>query len=68
MKVAPQELSVGVGGTGLVRVELTVPAEMGDVFEDDVVVVASSTSGPATTNSAIVNLSVSNASSATHPH
>lgn len=59
-KVEPGELNLGAGETGLVRLQLTVPSATANYVGDDVVVLASSTSGTATTNAAIVRLSVTN--------
>lgn len=53
----PQQLLIGANGTGLVRVQLAVPATATNHVEHDLIVVASSTS-VATTNSAIVHFNV----------
>src|SRR5690349_20007381 len=45
-KVEPKELMLGTGESGIVRVELTVPATTAPGGEDDLVIVAASTSGP----------------------
>jgi len=58
-KVEPKELSLGAGESGVVRVDLTVPATAAPGIEDDLVIVAASTTGPATSNSSVVRLSVS---------
>jgi von Willebrand factor A domain-containing protein 7 len=52
------ELTIGAHQTSPLTVKLTVPPGTATGIEDDVVVVASSTSGTATTNSAIVRLTV----------
>ncbi len=54
----PPELLIGAHGTSLVRVQLAVPATATNYEGDDLIVVATSTSGAATTNSAIVRLNV----------
>jgi len=54
----PSELLIGAHGTGLVRVQLAVPETATNYAGDDLIVVAASTSGAATTNSAIVRLNV----------
>jgi hypothetical protein len=65
--VVERELAVGAHQTGSLKVQMTVPASTASGSGDDVVVVASSTSGPATTNSAVVRLSVTDDSKA-QPH
>lgn len=64
-KVEPRELSLGMDESGIVQVDLTVPAETAPGVEDDVVVVATSTAGPGTSNSSVAHFSVS-PSSADH--
>jgi hypothetical protein len=54
----PRELALGADESGTVRVHLKVPAAAAEGTEDDVVIVAASTSGPATSNSAIAHFSV----------
>jgi hypothetical protein len=58
-KVEPKELELGAGESGTVRVDLTVPPATASGVEDDLVIVAASTSGPPTSNSSVVQLSVS---------
>ena len=53
-----RELTVGAHQTSSFKVKLSVPSGTAKGVEDDLVVVASSTSGAATTNSAIVRLAV----------
>jgi hypothetical protein len=62
-KVEPKELTLGAGESGTVQVDLTVPAEASPGVGDSVVFVATSVAGPATSNSSIVHLSVSSATS-----
>src|SRR5437762_9773745 len=57
-KVEPRELSLGMDESGIVQVDLTVPAETAPGVEDDVVVVATSTAGPGTSNSSVAHFSV----------
>jgi hypothetical protein len=61
-KVEPQELSLGADESGIIRVHLTVPAGTAPGVGDDVVVVATSTAGPGTSNSGVVHFSVSSSS------
>ena len=58
-KVEPNELTLGAGESGTVRVDLTVPAGTAPGVGDDVVFVAKSVAGPATSNFSVVHLSVS---------
>lgn len=58
-RVEPTELRIGEHETGLVEVELAAPASTANLFEDNLVIVVSSTTGSATSNSAVVKLSVS---------
>jgi von Willebrand factor A domain-containing protein 7 len=62
--VQPKELSVPANGTGNLKLQLSVPAGTQPGTGDDLVVVVASTSGPPTTNSAIVHLSVATRSAA----
>jgi hypothetical protein len=55
-----QQLNVGPHETASFKVKLTVPSNVANGIADDLVVVASSTSGAAATNSAIVRLTVAN--------
>ncbi len=57
-RVEPKELSLGAGQTGSVRVDLTVPAGTAAGVGDDLVIVVTSTSGAATSNSSVVHLDV----------
>ncbi|HXY49829.1 MAG TPA: hypothetical protein VEI01_10295 [Terriglobales bacterium] len=58
-KVEPKELALGAGESGTVRVDLIVPEGTAPGVGDNVVFVASSVVGPATSNSSIVHFSVS---------
>jgi len=60
-KVEPTELALGAGESGTVRVDLIVPVGTAPGVGDNVVFVASSVVGPATSNSSIVHFSVSSA-------
>ena len=62
-KVEPRELTLGAGGTGTVQVDLTVPQGTAPGVGDNVVFVATSVAGPATSNFSIVHFSVSSAAS-----
>ncbi|MGB7848612.1 MAG: hypothetical protein WBL63_23570 [Candidatus Acidiferrum sp.] len=57
--VEPREFKLGAGEAGTVQVDLTVPAGTGPVVGEDVVIVATSTAGPPTSNSCVVHFSVS---------
>jgi hypothetical protein len=54
----PKEFILREGEMRRVEVEVAVPAGATKIFEDDLVIVASSTSGEATRNSAVVKLTV----------
>jgi hypothetical protein len=58
-KVKPKELALDAGESGIVRVDLTVPATTASGVGDDLVIVAVSISGPPTSNSSVVHFSVS---------
>jgi hypothetical protein len=58
-KVEPKDLALRAGETGTVRVDLTVPVGTLTGIGEDVVIVATSTAGPPTSNSSVVHLSVS---------
>jgi von Willebrand factor A domain-containing protein 7 len=60
--VEPKELTLGAGETGTVRVNLTIPAGTAAGVGDNLVFLATSVAGPATSNSSIVRFSVSSAS------
>lgn len=66
-QVLPPELTLGTGESGKVRVELNVPAGTAPGGGDDLVVVATSTAGSATSNSAVLHLSISAADAAQKP-
>jgi hypothetical protein len=66
-KVEPKELSLGVGESGIIRVDLTVPAGTPPGVGDDVVVVATSTAGPGTSNSSVVHFSVAPSTASQNP-
>jgi hypothetical protein len=57
--VEPQELRLGAGESGTIRLDLNVPGGTPPGVGDDVVVRAASTTGPATANSSVVHLLVS---------
>jgi von Willebrand factor A domain-containing protein 7 len=57
-KVEPNELVLGTGQSGIVRVDLAIPSETSPGIGDDVVFVARSTEGPFTSNSSVVHFSV----------
>jgi hypothetical protein len=65
--VEPKQLALGAGESGIVRLDLTVPAGTAAFVGDDVVIVATSTTGPPTSNSSIVHFSVSSSSGAPTP-
>jgi hypothetical protein len=65
--VEPKELALGAGESGTVRVDLAVPAGTAPGVGDDLVIVAQSTTGPATSNSSVVHLSVSPSSAPPNP-
>ena len=56
--IEPQELSIGSHASTLIHVELTVPATAQKYGKDNILVRAQSISGSATTNSAVVRLTV----------
>jgi hypothetical protein len=58
-KAEPKDMALGAGQSGLVHVELAVPARTPAGSGDDLVILAASTSGAGTTNSSVVHLSVS---------
>ncbi len=60
-KAEPKELTLGAGESGTVRVDLAVPAGTAP-GADDLVIVARSTTGPPTSNSSVVHLSVPSSS------
>jgi len=60
--VAPKELALSAGESGTVRVDLTVPSATASGVGDDLVIVATSTAGPPTSNSSVVHLTVSSSS------
>ena len=60
--VEPKEVVLPAHGTGILKVQLAVPAATTPAYGDDLVVVIASTSGAPTTNSAIVHLSVASKS------
>jgi hypothetical protein len=57
-KFEPTELMLGPGQSGTIRVGLTVPPGTSQNVGDDVIVVATSTAGPATSNSTVAHFSV----------
>ena len=66
-KVEPKEFALGAGESGTVRVDLTVPAGTAPGPGEDVVIVATSTAGPPTSNSSVVHFSVSHSSAKQNP-
>jgi von Willebrand factor A domain-containing protein 7 len=66
-RVDPRELSLRPNQSGIVHVSLTVPPATTSGIGDDLVVVAASLVAPATSNSSVVHLSVSNASGGQRP-
>ena len=58
-RVEPKQLTLGAGESGIVRVNLTVPAGTATGLGEDLVIVAASTVGPPTSNSSVVHSSVS---------
>jgi von Willebrand factor A domain-containing protein 7 len=58
-KIEPKELTLGAGQTGTVQVDLTVPQGTAPGVGDNVVFVATSVTGPATSNFSVVRFSVS---------
>jgi len=56
--VEPMELNLGADESGKVTVDLSVPTGTASGSGDDLVIVAASTAGPATSNSSVVHLSV----------
>src|SRR5437879_1628420 len=65
-KVEPTEFMLGTNQSETVRVGLRVPAGTSQGIGDDVVVVATSTTGPATSNSSVAHFSVT--APATNPN
>jgi hypothetical protein len=57
-KVEPRELTLGSDESAIIHVDLSVPAGATPGAGDDVIVVASSTTGPQTSNSTILHISV----------
>ena len=58
-RVEPKQLTLGAGESGIVRVDLTVPAGTATGLGEDLVIVAASTVGPPTSNSSVLHSSVS---------
>src|SRR5215469_1432620 len=59
--VEPKELTLGAGETGTVQVDLTVPPGTAPGVGDNLVFVATSVTGPVTSNFSVVHFSVSSA-------
>jgi hypothetical protein len=57
-KVEPAELALASGQSGTILINLSVPAATKPGTGDDVIVVATSTSGPVTSNSSVAHFSV----------
>lgn len=66
-KMEPKELALGAGESGTAHVDLVVPAGTAPGVGDNLVIVARSTSGPPTSNSSVVHLSVASASANQNP-
>lgn len=66
-KVETKELVLGAGESGTVRVDLAVPAGTAPGLGDNLVIVAQSTTGPPTSNSSVVHLSVSSSGDPQNP-
>jgi von Willebrand factor A domain-containing protein 7 len=66
-RVEPQELVLGAGESGTVRVDLAVPGGTAPGVGDDLVIVAQSTAGPPTSNSSVVHVSVPSSSATQNP-
>lgn len=66
-KVEPSQLALAAGESRTVRVDLTVPAGTAPGVGDNLVFVATSVAGPATSNSSVVRLSVSSAAAQNLP-
>lgn len=62
-QIVPSELTLGAGEPGTIRVDLTVPAGTAPGIGDDIIVVVSSITGPASSNSSVMHVSVSSPSS-----
>jgi hypothetical protein len=65
--ISSQESLLDTGESKTLRVDLTVPVGTAPGTGDDIVVVAASTSGSATSNSSVVHLSVSTSSAIQNP-
>jgi hypothetical protein len=66
-KVEPKELKLGAGETGTVLVDLTVPEGTAPGVGDNVVFLATSVTGPATSNFSVLHFSVSSIASQSLP-
>jgi hypothetical protein len=66
-RVEPKELALDAGESGTVRVDFAVPAGTAPGVGDDLVIFAQSTTGPPTSNSSVVHLSVSSSSATQNP-
>jgi hypothetical protein len=66
-KVEPKELTLGAGETGTVLVDLTVPQGAAPGVGDNVVFLATSVAGPATSNFSVVHFLVSSGASQNLP-
>jgi len=58
-QVVPSQMTLDTGESGTIRVDLTVPAGTAAGFGDDIIVVATSTAIPASSNSSVIHVSVS---------
>jgi hypothetical protein len=57
-RAEPRELTLGIGQSATIVVDLTIPAETPLGAGDDLIVVATSTDSPATSNSSVAHFSV----------
>jgi hypothetical protein len=64
----PKEFTLSNSETKQVQVEMAVPTGAASLFEDDLIVVASSTSGAPTRNSAVVKLTIADNKSRQNAH
>ena len=66
-RVEPNELALGAGESGIVRVDLAIPAETEPGVGDDLVIVAQSSAGAPTSNSSVLHFSISSSSATQNP-
>jgi von Willebrand factor A domain-containing protein 7 len=58
-EVEPKKLTLAAGESGIVRVDLAIPAGTAAGLGEDIVIVAASTAGPPTSNSNVAHFSIS---------